>query len=56
MTQAQFSIAHGSKSVGAHRIPPGKAWQSPEVVFDPSVLDLMDKIECAKCTLTTRRF
>ncbi|MBB1634913.1 MmgE/PrpD family protein [Cupriavidus sp. UME77] len=46
VTQAQFSIAHGL-SVGAHRIPPGKAWQSPEVVFDPSVLDLMDKIECA---------
>ena len=31
-------------SVGAHRIPPGKQWQSPEVVFDPSVLALMDRI------------
>ncbi|MCY1195011.1 MmgE/PrpD family protein [compost metagenome] len=46
VTQAQFSIAHGL-AVGAHRIPPGKAWQSHEVVFDPSVLALMDKIECA---------
>jgi len=44
VTDAQFSIAHGL-SVGAHRIPPGKAWQSPEVVFDPSVLRLMDKIQ-----------
>jgi len=26
--------------------PPDKAWQSPEVVFNPSVLALMDKIEC----------
>lgn len=45
VTQAQFSIAHGL-SVGAHRIPPGKAWQSPEVVFNPSVLALMDRIHC----------
>ncbi|HXX01088.1 MAG TPA: MmgE/PrpD family protein [Candidatus Acidoferrales bacterium] len=44
VTQAQFSIAHGL-SVAAHLIPPDKAWQSPEVVFDPSVLALMDKIE-----------
>jgi 2-methylcitrate dehydratase PrpD len=43
VTDAQFSIAHGL-AVGAHRIPPGKAWQSPEVVFNPSVLALMDKI------------
>lgn len=43
VTDAQFSVAHGL-SVGAHRIPPGKKWQSPEVVFDPSVLALMDKI------------
>jgi 2-methylcitrate dehydratase PrpD len=43
VTDAQFSVAHGL-SVGAHRIPPGKAWQSPEVVFDPSILALMDKI------------
>lgn len=43
VTDAQFSVAHGL-SVGAHRIPPGKAWQSPEVVFNPSVLGLMEKI------------
>lgn len=43
VTDAQFSVAHGL-SVGAHRIPPGKAWQSPEVVFDPSVLALMKKV------------
>jgi 2-methylcitrate dehydratase PrpD len=44
VTEAQFSIAHGL-AVGAHRIPVGKAWQSPEVVFDPSVIALMDKVE-----------
>jgi 2-methylcitrate dehydratase PrpD len=43
VTQAQFSMAHGL-SVSAHRIPPGKRWQAPEVVFDPSVLALMDKV------------
>jgi 2-methylcitrate dehydratase PrpD len=43
-TQAQFSMAHGL-SVGAHRIPPGKQWQSHEVVFDPSVVALMDKVK-----------
>src|SRR5205823_3919835 len=31
VTQAQFSMAHGL-ALGAHRIPVGKAWQSPEVV------------------------
>jgi 2-methylcitrate dehydratase PrpD len=44
VTQAQFSIAHGL-AVGAHRIPAGKAWQSPDVVFDASVIALMDKVE-----------
>jgi len=43
VTQAQFSMAHGL-SVGAHGVPPGKRWQSPEVVFDPSVIALMDRI------------
>ncbi|GAA4353737.1 MmgE/PrpD family protein [Variovorax defluvii] len=43
VTDAQFSVVHGL-SVGAHRVPPGKQWQSPDVVFDPSVLALMDKI------------
>lgn len=40
---AQFSIAHGI-AVGAHRIPPGKAWLDPELVFSPSVMRLMDKV------------
>jgi len=40
---AQFSMAHGM-SVAAHLIPPGKAWQDPKVVFDPSVMSLMDRI------------
>ena len=43
VTQAQFSMAHGL-ALGAHRIPPGKRWQAPEVVFDPSVIALMDKV------------
>lgn len=41
---AQFSIAHGL-AMGAQRIPPGKRWQDPDVVFSPTVLQLMDKIE-----------
>jgi 2-methylcitrate dehydratase PrpD len=44
VTQGQFSMAHGL-CVAAQRIPPGKKWQSPEVVFDPAVLSLMDKIK-----------
>jgi 2-methylcitrate dehydratase PrpD len=40
---AQFSFAHGL-AVAAHRIPPGPRWQDPEVVFDPSVIKLMDKV------------
>jgi 2-methylcitrate dehydratase PrpD len=40
---AQFSMAHGL-SVTAHGFTPGKEWQTPEVVFSPSVLGLMDKI------------
>jgi 2-methylcitrate dehydratase PrpD len=47
VTQAQFSMAHGL-ALGAHRIPPGKAWQQPEAVFDPSVLALMKKVECVE--------
>jgi 2-methylcitrate dehydratase PrpD len=39
----QFSIAHGL-AVGAHRIPPGPAWQDPDLVFGRSVLGLMDKV------------
>jgi 2-methylcitrate dehydratase PrpD len=40
---AQFSINHGI-AVAAQRIPRGPAWQDPEVVFDPAVLGLMDRI------------
>ncbi|WP_170970114.1 MmgE/PrpD family protein [Nocardioides jishulii] len=41
---AQFSFRHGI-SVVAHRVPPGKAWQDPAVVHDPSVTALMERIE-----------
>ncbi|WP_370937485.1 MmgE/PrpD family protein [Amycolatopsis sp. cg13] len=41
---AQFSMTHGL-ALAAHRIPPGKDWQTPEAVLDPSVLDLMKKAE-----------
>jgi 2-methylcitrate dehydratase PrpD len=44
VTQAQFSMAHGL-ALGAHRIPSGKRWQAPEVVNQPSVLALMQKVE-----------
>jgi len=47
VTQAQFSMAHGL-ALGAHRIPPGKRWQQPEVVFDPSVMRLMEKVQYAQ--------
>jgi 2-methylcitrate dehydratase PrpD len=40
---AQFSIAHGI-ALGAHRVPPGKAWQDPSLVFSPSVMNLMNKV------------
>lgn len=43
---AQFSMAHGL-AVAAHRVPPGKAWQDPELVFSPSVLSLMDRTTTA---------
>jgi 2-methylcitrate dehydratase PrpD len=40
---AQFSIAHGL-ALGAHRVPPGKGWQDPELVFGASVMNLMNKV------------
>jgi 2-methylcitrate dehydratase PrpD len=43
---AQFSMAHGL-ALAAHRVPPGKAWQDPELVFNPSVLGLMDRTTTA---------
>ncbi|WP_440712482.1 MmgE/PrpD family protein [Gordonia sp. FQ] len=43
---AQFSMTHGL-AMAAHRIPPGKAWQTPEIVQDPSVLALTERSEFA---------
>ena len=40
---AQFSIAHGL-SIGAHRFPPTKTWQDPDVVLNDGVQDLMNKV------------
>jgi 2-methylcitrate dehydratase PrpD len=40
---AQFSFTHGL-AVAAHRVPPGPRWQAPNVVFDPSVMTLRDKV------------
>ncbi len=31
--------------MAAHRFPIGKSWQSPDVVFDPSVLAVMKKVQ-----------
>lgn len=39
---AQYSMVH-ALALGAHRIPPGRAWQDPHIVFNPSVLDLMGR-------------
>lgn len=41
---AQFSFAHGL-ALAAHRVPPGKDWQDPAVVYRTSVLDLMRRVE-----------
>lgn len=40
---AQFSMAHGI-AVSAHRVPPGRAWMDPDLVFGSSVMGLMDKV------------
>ena len=40
---AQFCFAHGL-AVAAHRVEPGRKWQDPAVVFDPSVMGLMNKV------------
>jgi 2-methylcitrate dehydratase PrpD len=40
---AQFSFPHGL-AMAAHLVPPGKDWQDPANVYDPSVLKLMDKV------------
>lgn len=41
---AQFSFAHGL-ALAAHRVSPGPKWQDPQVVFDPSVMQLMEKVK-----------
>lgn len=41
---AQFCFAHGL-AVAAHRITPGRQWQDPAVVFDPSVMALMQRVK-----------
>lgn len=40
---AQFSIAHGI-ALAAHCPPTARAWQDPALVFQPSVLALMDRV------------
>jgi len=40
---AQFSIAHGI-ALAAQRVPPGKEWQDPKLVFSPAVMALMEKV------------
>lgn len=39
---AQFSMTHGL-ALAAHRIPPGKDWQTDEAIHDPSVLALTER-------------
>lgn len=40
---AQNSMSHGL-ALAAHRIPPSKQWQDPDVVFSSSVMDLMARV------------
>jgi 2-methylcitrate dehydratase PrpD len=40
---AQFSFPHGL-ALAAHLVPPGKDWQDPENVYNPSVMNLMSKV------------
>lgn len=41
---AQFCFAHGL-ALAAHRVEPGPKWQDPELVFQPSVMQLMEKVK-----------
>lgn len=43
VVDGQFSVAH-AVALAAQRVPAGKAWQDPELVFSPSVLELMSKV------------
>jgi 2-methylcitrate dehydratase PrpD len=42
----QFSVKHGL-ALAAQRVPPGPAWQDPDLVFSPAVLDLMNRVTFA---------
>lgn len=41
---AQFCMAHGM-AVAAHLVKPGKDWMSPELIFSPSVMSLMERVQ-----------
>jgi 2-methylcitrate dehydratase PrpD len=43
VTDAQMAFAHGL-AIAASGIKPGKRWQYPETVFDPTILALMEKV------------
>ena len=43
VADAQFSIPHGI-ALSAHRVPPGKGWHDPKLMFSPSVMGLMNKV------------
>ncbi len=43
LTDGELSVAH-ALSLAAHRIPPGPRWQDEDVVMDPSILKMMDKV------------
>lgn len=43
LQDGQFSINHGI-AVAAHRVRPGKEWQTPEMVHSESVMALMKKV------------
>lgn len=43
---AQFSMRHGL-ALAAHRVPIGKEWQAPDLVFSESVARLMSKVSYA---------
>ena len=44
LNDAQSSLAH-ALAVASHRVTPTRRWQDREVVFSPSVLELMRKVE-----------
>jgi 2-methylcitrate dehydratase PrpD len=42
----QFSVKHGL-ALAAQGVPPGPAWQDPDLVFSPAVMDLMGRVTFA---------